>query len=94
VSATDTLHKARTEVDHLISMLPAPTVNVGKTERKASLIGGALLTALGLKRLSLPGLLLAFAGGLIAYRGLTGSCGLYERLGIDTNEEHGRRCCQ
>lgn len=93
MSATSTLHKARTEVDHLISMLPAPTVNVGKTERKISLAGGALLAGLGLKRASLPGLLLALAGGLLAYRGLTGYCGLYQKLGVDTNADHGR-CCQ
>jgi uncharacterized membrane protein len=51
-----------------------------------------LLAGLGLKRGSLPGLLLAAAGGLIAYRGLTGYCGLYDKLDINTNRD--RECCR
>lgn len=86
-----TAEKARHEVEHVISMLPAPKKNVGKNERTASLAAGALLAGLGLKRGSLSGLLLAAAGGLIAYRGLTGYCGLYDKLGVSTNRE-GESC--
>ena len=59
-----------------------PTVNVGEAERLASIFGGVALVAAGLHRKSLGGLLLAAAGGAMAYRGYTGSCGLYARLGI------------
>lgn len=86
-----TAEKARHEVEHLVSLLPAPKKNVGQNERTLSLATGALLAGLGIKRGSLPGLLLAAAGGLIAYRGLTGYCGLYDKLGVDTNHEG--ECC-
>jgi uncharacterized membrane protein len=92
MNMTATAQKAQHEVEHLVSMLPAPKANVGKTERKASLALGALIAGLGLKRGSLPGLLLAAAGGLIAYRGLTGYCGLYDKLDINTNREG--ECCR
>jgi uncharacterized membrane protein len=87
-----TAEKARHEVEHLVSLLPAPKKNVGKQERNVSLATGALLAGLGLKRGSLLGLLLAAAGGLIAYRGLTGYCGLYDKLGVNTNREG--ECCR
>lgn len=87
-----TAEKARHEVEHLVSLLPAPKKNVGKQERNVSLAAGALLAGLGLKRGSLLGLLIAAAGGLIAYRGLTGYCGLYDKLGVDTNREG--ECCR
>jgi len=87
-----TAQKAQHELEHLVSMLPAPKTNVGKTERKLSLAAGALLAGLGLTRGSLPGLLLAAAGGLIAYRGLTGYCGLYDKL--DINTDRGGECCR
>lgn len=65
-------------------------VNVGQTERKASLVGGAALAASGLKAAAdkhyLPGLALLVAGGLFLYRGKTGHCGLYQTLGVDTSE--------
>jgi uncharacterized membrane protein len=92
MNMTATAQKAQHEVEHLISMLPAPKTNVGKNERTLSLAAGALLAGLGLKRGSLPGLLLAAAGGLIAYRGLTGYCGLYDKLDINTNRDRGS-CC-
>jgi uncharacterized membrane protein len=87
-----TAEKARHEVEHLVSLLPAPKKNVGKHERTLSLTAGAVLAGLGLRRGSLPGLLLAAAGGLIAYRGLTGYCGLYDKLGVSTNREG--ECCR
>jgi uncharacterized membrane protein len=63
-------------------------VNVGATERKASMAGGAALALSGLttmaKKHYLPGLALMAAGGLFLYRGKTGHCDLYEAAGIDT----------
>jgi uncharacterized membrane protein len=59
------------------------TVNVGDNERMASAIAGGALALYGLRRGSLGGLLLAGLGAALGYRGITGHCALYERLGID-----------
>lgn len=63
-------------------------INVGHTEREASMVGGAALAVSGLttlaKRHFLPGLAMMAAGGLFLYRGKTGHCGLYEVMGVDT----------
>jgi uncharacterized membrane protein len=59
------------------------TVNVGEKEQLVSAIAGGALLVFGLSRKSLSGLLLAALGGALGYRGLTGHCDLYERLGID-----------
>lgn len=63
-------------------------VNVGPTERQASMIGGAALAISGLssiaKRHYLPGLAMVAAGGMFLYRGKTGHCELYQALGVDT----------
>lgn len=58
--------------------------NVGQPERLASLIGGAALLAFGASQRSLGGVLLALLGGSLVYRGATGHCELYKRLGVDT----------
>jgi uncharacterized membrane protein len=66
-------------------------LNVGDTERWLSLAGGGLLALYGLSRGSLGGLGLAALGGALLYRGVTGHCGVYEALGINTAERHGAR---
>jgi uncharacterized membrane protein len=72
-------------------------VNVGETERKASMVGGAALALSGLttmaKKHPLPGLAMMVAGGLFFYRGKTGHCDVYQAAGIDTahNGEAGIR---
>jgi uncharacterized membrane protein len=58
-------------------------VNVGETERIVSAIAGGALVLFGLSRMSLGGLLVAAVGGALGYRGITGHCDAYERLGID-----------
>src|SRR5207248_10134178 len=59
------------------------TVNVGERERILSAITGGALLVFGLTRMSVGGLLLAAVGAALGYRGLTGHCDAYERLGID-----------
>jgi uncharacterized membrane protein len=59
-------------------------VNVGEAERYGSLLGGAALIVAGLSRRSLPGLLLATAGGLFIMRGVGGHCRLYDSIGVST----------
>ena len=59
------------------------TQNVGTNERWASGVGGSALALWGLRRASLPGLLIAAVGAAIAWRGVSGWCSLYGALGID-----------
>jgi uncharacterized membrane protein len=59
-------------------------VNVGRSERSASLVAGSLLTMLGLSRRSVPGLLVAGVGVMIVYRGASGHCPAYAALNVNT----------
>jgi uncharacterized membrane protein len=63
-----------------------PAKNIAESERAVSAIGGAIIAgiALGQRNASTPFLLLL--GGLLIYRGVSGHCALYERLGIDTSD--------
>ena len=61
--------------------------NVGETERTVSIMAGAALGLMGLQAHSTRRLLmLGTAAGMI-YRGVSGQCGLYRMLGIDTNRD-------
>jgi uncharacterized membrane protein len=67
------------------------TVNVAGVERWASALGGAALTALGLKQLkdrSPAGAALAAAGSALIFRGATGHCHVYAAAGINTADDH------
>ena len=65
--------------------------NVGESERIVSVAAGSIAALLGLRRRSLPGLLIAATGGAMVYRGLTGHCPTYELLDIDTaHDEDGK----
>jgi uncharacterized membrane protein len=57
--------------------------NVGDTERWISALGGGALALWGLRRRSPAGIAAAAAGAALTWRGLSGWCGLYGRLGID-----------
>lgn len=59
-------------------------VNVGTAERWLSLAGGAAIAAWGISRRSLPGWLMAAAGGYMVYRGMSGHCHGYDAMGINT----------
>lgn len=64
-------------------------VNVGKVERWAFALGGAALAALALRRRSKGALGLAALGAPLIWRGATGHCPVYQKLGID--RVHGNR---
>ena len=59
-------------------------INVGNPERWLSVIAGSALAAYGLKRRSIPGLVLSAVGGALVWRGATGHCPVYEILGLST----------
>lgn len=65
-------------------------VNVNELERWASLVGGGLLAALGIKEGGALGLSLAAVGGGLIYRGATGHCHLYSAMNVNTAETHGK----
>lgn len=59
--------------------------NVGGGERLISMALGGLLAARGVRRGSIGGLLTACTGGYLMYRGWSGHCAVYERLGVRTS---------
>ncbi|HYG73669.1 MAG TPA: SRPBCC family protein [Planctomycetota bacterium] len=59
-------------------------VNVGYSERAASVAAGAVLLALGLSRRTTPGWIIAGVGGALAFRGITGRSYAYDALKINT----------
>lgn len=59
-------------------------INVGRNERIASLVGGALLTFYGMRKPGAAGLAMAAAGGALLYRGATGYCPVNSAAGRDT----------
>jgi Protein of unknown function (DUF2892) len=64
-------------------------VNVGQMERLACVVaGGTMLMTMGGLR-SLRGAAATAIGAGLIWRGVTGHCGLYQRLGIDTAESEG-----
>lgn len=65
-------------------------VNVGDTERWASVIGGAALLLYGVRQRSPGGLGLALLGGGLLYRGATGHCQLYGLFGVNTADPEQR----
>jgi uncharacterized membrane protein len=78
--------------DLLQSQPGADSTNVGTVERRASLLGGSLLTisglALAIKREwpGVPGIIFALIGCDLIYRGIRGHSYAYQVLGINTAE--------
>lgn len=62
-------------------------VNVGRTERLLSALGGGALAAYGITRLDWAGAGLALLGGALLYRGVTGHSYVYQALDIHTEDK-------
>ena len=79
----------REKLSNVVSREKLGSVNVGKTERWASVLGGAALAALALRggrrSKGLAGLA-ALAGLPLILRGATGHCPVYQKMGIDRGE--------
>ena len=58
--------------------------NVSQSERLVSAAAGAILALQGVARRDLTGALIAGIGGALIYRGATGHCAVYQRLGVNT----------
>jgi uncharacterized membrane protein len=67
-----------------VSYNPVRTVNIHPIERCASVVGGTLLAAAGLRRRSRGGGLMVLAGSEMLRRGMTGRSFLYQALGTRT----------
>ena len=65
------------------------TTNVGKVERIVSAVGGGALVGYALKNRSKGGIVLGAIGAGLLYRGATGHCDAYQKLGINTAENPG-----
>lgn len=78
-------------VEEGLERIPSPEQNVGEQERWISLTGGIALALTGLRRGGLPGMILGALGGMLLYRGASGHCAVYERLGYNTAEPGGSR---
>lgn len=71
------------QTDVSTEQVPGRPKNVGHGERVGSVLAGSALLGFGLVRRSPAGLGLAAAGGMMLYRGLSGSCMLYRALGVN-----------
>lgn len=89
----DTYNSTRSDVPGTQYFSPPITgssrINVGTTERIASVVGGALLAYYGLHKPNFGGLVMAAAGGALLYRGSTGYCPVNTMLGRDTSDGRG-----
>lgn len=63
-----------------------PVINVPPGERWTSGLAGGAMVLLGLRMRSLPGAILAIAGGAMVHRGWTGNCKAYEAMGINRSQ--------
>jgi uncharacterized membrane protein len=61
-----------------------PMINVGEVERWGSAFAGGLLVCQGVARGRLSGLILTGLGASLLYRGFTGHCSMYQKLGYNT----------
>lgn len=77
--------RSRRKTTEAAPVIPkAPPRNVGPIEALLSLTLGVSMVIAALVPRSLKQLLLLGLGGGLAYRGLTGECGVYRAAGIDT----------
>ena len=59
--------------------------NINDDEKRYSILGGSALGALGLTRIGRPsGWLMLGIGAALIIRGVTGHCGVYDAMGVDT----------
>ena len=83
---TNTTHRLKNIATERCTSAENCGINVSDNERLASGVAGGLFALLGLRRKSLFGLALAAVGGGLLYRGITGHCSLYSKLGMSTHD--------
>lgn len=84
------MHHSETHSQYLPNYHPeAHPINVGKPERWASMLGGAVIMVDGLRRANIQGGLEAVVGTLLILRGATGHCKMYQSLNVNTAHANG-----
>lgn len=87
----DTYNTSMSDVLHTSHISPPATgtshINVGKAERIASVLAGALLAYYGLQKANKGGLAMAAAGGGLLFRGASGYCPMNELVGRDSSTQ-------
>lgn len=86
IAMTDILESLETNRNARLHSSPAG-INVGRTERLASVIGGSAVALYGLTRGSAGGAAVALLGGILVYRGATGRCPAFSALGISSADD-------
>ncbi|WP_423149172.1 YgaP-like transmembrane domain [Rubrolithibacter danxiaensis] len=84
-----TFRQLREENRHNLPQNSTDSINVNLPERMVSVFGGTLLGLNAIKNMfgsPLFALTEATVAGLLLYRGVTGNCPVYRRLGRDTNK--------
>jgi uncharacterized membrane protein len=71
-------------VEQGLERIPSPDQNVGEPERWLSISGGVALALSGLRRGGLSGMVMGALGGMLLYRGASGHCAMYDRLGYSS----------
>lgn len=84
MSTSQDITRGRSSGANLSGQQGLASHNVGESERVASMVAGAALALLGLKRGSISGLGIAALGGMLVYRGYKGQCSVYQKLGLNT----------
>lgn len=74
------------EKKSLTEILTNTNKNLGSTERLVSVTAGGAMLAYGLMRRDIKGVTLSILGGILALRGATGHCHVYDAFEIDTRE--------
>lgn len=88
VGSSDNQRKSQIQdARYAFENMPRQHVNVGETERWVSTAGGAGFVLYGLKTRGLLGLTLGAIGTAMLYRGTTGHCSAYSKLGMSTAED-------
>jgi uncharacterized membrane protein len=80
----DTAMELDTPHSHSLQRQTDSYRNVGDSDRKISLVAGAGSMLYGLTRGGMLGLALTAVGGLFVYRGLSGHCPMFSRMGYST----------
>lgn len=84
------MNHSTTHKNSLMDYLPNLETNVSNSERLVSALTGGALVAYGLRRRDTVGVLLSLLGGGLAFRGTTGHCEVYQKLGINTTDSEPR----
>lgn len=84
----ESLKKLSSEVNNVVDKFSSGNINVGSTERIASVLLGTASAVYGLKNINtIPGILSTIVGGMLLQRGVTGFCMVNNAVGRNSAEK-------